>query len=196
MTTPTQGGSAAASPPATYPHLSLGVPVELEPQRSRLVEALIAGREDLYLRSAPFHAAIDALLAGLPTVVTQLVDAAEARLELDRRQSAELARHRGTGIAGLERLVEDRDLVCLYLADDGWRWRYLVSGVAGFAVITADGGQGYSRRQDAIAGAARVVGVDAELLEQTSTGELEVVGRSAGPDDHARPVALLIQGAA
>lgn len=46
------------------------------------------------------------------------------------------------------------DTVTLYRADDGWRWRYEASGR-----VLADGGQGYSRRIDAVKGACRVVGL-------------------------------------
>ena len=45
------------------------------------------------------------------------------------------------------------DRVVAYRAPDGWRWQYRA---AGNHRVLADGGQAYSRKADAIAGAKRV----------------------------------------
>ena len=60
------------------------------------------------------------------------------------------------------------DVIQVYPAEDGWRWRYCCASVDEVAIL-ADSGQGYSRRIDAIAGVARVVGLEAELLEAKPT---------------------------
>ena len=46
------------------------------------------------------------------------------------------------------------DVITLYRAPDGWRWRYTTHN----GRILADSGQGYSRRADAVRGACRVAG--------------------------------------
>lgn len=51
------------------------------------------------------------------------------------------------------------DIVVLYRAADGWRWRYVEQG----GHVLADSGQGYSRRIDCENGARRVVGVRRRL---------------------------------
>lgn len=51
------------------------------------------------------------------------------------------------------------DVVVIYPAADGYRWRY----VAQNGQVLADGGQGYSRRGDAVAGAQRVTGTRRSL---------------------------------
>ncbi len=48
-----------------------------------------------------------------------------------------------------------RDVVVIYPAADGYRWRYIAQN----GHILADSGQGYSRRSDAVAGVQRVTGV-------------------------------------
>ena len=44
------------------------------------------------------------------------------------------------------------DRIVVYRAHDGWRWTYTASN----GHVMADGGQAYTRRIDAIRGAARV----------------------------------------
>lgn len=55
-----------------------------------------------------------------------------------------------------------RDLVVIYKAADGYRWRY----VAQNGHVLADSGQAYTRRIDALRGAQRVTGTRRALARR------------------------------
>lgn len=59
-----------------------------------------------------------------------------------------------------------RDLVVIYPAADGFRWRY----VAQNGHVLADSGQGYSRRIDCVTGARRVTGRGLRRRVKFATG--------------------------
>jgi hypothetical protein len=64
--------------------------------------------------------------------------------------------------------------VKVYKADDGWRWAFLRNGK-----VRADGGQGYTRHIDCMAGMCDSLGIDdshgRELYRHHANGSVETI---------------------